>query len=73
MKVLPDDAKQSGGILEGIKSFVANAFVIRTTNVDVANNKVYSATTRYHRSRKEEFFQFIWYSMRKSIRQVVGY
>ncbi len=73
MKVLPDDAKQSGGILEGIKSFVANAFVIRTTNVDEGNTKAYSATTTYHRSRKEEFFQFIWYGMRKSIRQVVGY
>jgi hypothetical protein len=73
MKVLPDDAKQSGGILEGIKSFVANTFVIRTNNVDEGGNKAYSATTTYHRSRKEEFFQFIWYGMRKSIRQVVGY
>jgi hypothetical protein len=73
MKILPDDAKQSGGILEGIKSFVANTFVIRTTNIDEGNTKAYSARTRYHRSRKEEFFQFIWYGMRKSIRQVVGY
>ncbi len=73
MKILPDDAKQSGGIIEGIKSFIANTLVLRTNNVDEKNKKAYSATTTYRRSRKEEFFQFIWYGMRKSIRKVAGY
>ncbi len=73
MKLLPDDAKQGGGLLEGIKSFIANALVLRKRNVDENDIKAFTATTSYHRSRKEEFFQFIWYSMRKSIRKVVGY
>ena len=73
MKVLPDDTKQKGGLIEGIKSFVANTFVLRTYNVDEKGEKAYSATTSYRRSRKEEFFQFIWYGMRKSIQDVVGY
>jgi hypothetical protein len=73
MKILPDDSKQTGGLIEGIKSFFANTFVLRTDNVDDENIKAYSARTSYRRSRKEEFFQFIWFGMRKSIRQVVGY
>lgn len=73
INILPDDAKQKGGLIEGIKSVIANAFVIRTNNVDDKNKKAYAATTSYTRNRKEEFFQFLWYCMRKSIRKVVGY
>jgi hypothetical protein len=73
MSILPDDTKQKGGLLEGIKSFVANIFVLRTDNVDERSLKMYTSTTSYHHMPKEEFFQFIWYGMRKSIRDVIGY
>jgi hypothetical protein len=71
--VLATDAKQHRGILEGIATFVANSFVLRTNNVDNGNNKAVSGTTTYLYSSKEEFFQFIWLALRKSIGKVVGF
>jgi hypothetical protein len=71
--VLPDNAKESGGLLEGIKSFVANTFVLRTNNVDNVYGKAISGTTTLTRSHSEEFFQFIWLAIRKSIQKVVGF
>ncbi len=71
--VLPDNAKEHGGLLEGIKSFVANTFVLRTNNVDNVYGKAISGTTTLTRSKSVEFFQFIWLAMRKSLQKVVGF
>ncbi len=73
IKVLATDAKASSGILEGIKTFVANTFMLRSNNVDDGKNKAIAGTTTYVYSRKEEFFQFIWLALRKSIGKVVGF
>ena len=73
MDVLATDAKQSRGIFEGIKTFIANSFVLRTNNVDNGDSKAISGVTTYIRSSKEEFFQFIWLALRKSIAKVVGF
>jgi hypothetical protein len=71
--VLPDDAKEHKGILEGIKSFVANTFVLRTNNVDNVYGKAISGTTTLTRTRSEEFFQFVWLALRKSLQKIVGF
>jgi hypothetical protein len=73
LNVMATDAKQSRGILEGIKTFVANSFVLRTNNVDNGNSKAVSGTTTSIYSSKEEFFQFIWLALRKSLGKVVGF
>jgi hypothetical protein len=73
MNVLATKVKESRGIFEGIKTFFANTFVLRTTNIDNGNDKAFSGTTTYTRSNKEEFFQFIWLALRKSIGKVVGF
>ena len=71
--VLATDAKQNRGILEGIKTFVANSFMLRTSNVDNGDKKAFSGITTYNYSKDEEFFQFIWLALRKSIGKVVGF
>jgi hypothetical protein len=73
MNVLATNAKQNRGILEGIATFVANSFVLRTNNVDNGNTKAISGTTIYIYTKDEEFFQYIWLALRKSIGKVVGF
>jgi hypothetical protein len=73
LKLLPSDAKKSGGIIEGIKSFIANTFVLRTTNIESGNKKAFSATTTTARLRPQLFFEFIWIALRTSILKVLGY
>lgn len=73
MRVLPTDVKASRSFFDGIKSFIANNFVLRTTNIDEGSSKAIAGTTTYVRSPKEEFFEFIWKALRKSIQKVVGF
>jgi hypothetical protein len=73
MSVLTTSVKDKSGILEGIQSFIANTFVLRTNNVDNGDTKAVSGTTTYIYSKDEEFFQYIWLALRKSIGKVVGF
>ncbi len=73
MEILATNVKKSRGILEGIKTFIANAFVLRTNNVDNGASKAVSATTTSVRTSKQEFFEFLWIAMRKSILKVLGF
>jgi hypothetical protein len=73
MEIMSSDVKKSRGILEGIKTFIANTFVLRTNNVDKANSKAVSETTTTIRTSKQEFFEYIWIAMRKSILKVLGF
>jgi hypothetical protein len=73
MRVLPDDVKASRSFFDGIKSFIANTFVLRTTNVDDGSTKAKIGTTTYVRTKKQEFFEFIWLSLRRSLQAVVGF
>jgi hypothetical protein len=73
LRVLPTNVKDTRSFFDGVKSFIANTFVLRTTNVDDASSKATSATTTYVRTPKQEFFEFIWLALRKSIQKVVGF
>ncbi len=72
LKILADGAKESRGILEGLKTFIANTFVLKTENIDTKDKKAISATTTSVCSRKQEFFEFIWLALLKSIQQVLS-
>ena len=73
IKILADGVKESRGILEGLKTFIANAFILETENIDSKDKKAASFTTSRTRGRKEEFFEYIWLAMRKTIQKVIGY
>ena len=73
MRVLSTDVRKGRGILEGLKSFIANTFVLRTNNIDTVDVKAVSATTVSLYSRRQEFFEFIWIAIRASILKVIGY
>lgn len=73
IKILADGVKESRGIMEGLKTFIANAFVLKTENIDTKDEKAISVTTSRSRGRKEEFFQYIWLAMLKTIQKVIGY
>jgi hypothetical protein len=72
MKVLPKQPGEKGGIIEGIKSFIANTFVLRASNLDKDDIRAVSATTMLRRLPHEEFLQFIWFALRKSLGKVIG-
>ncbi len=69
MKILPKEAGATRGLLEGIKTFVANTFVLRSNNIGPS---AISGTTTYRRQNSEEFLQFIWIALRKSLGKVIG-
>jgi hypothetical protein len=73
IKVLAAEVEDSRGILEVVKTFIGNSFVLRTNNIDTEHKKAVSATTAYVWSGKEEFFEFIWFAMRRSLGKVVGF
>ena len=73
IKVLAKDVKGSRGILEGLKSFMANTFVLRTTNIDDGSSKAIAGTTTLVHTHTQEFFEYIWLALRKSIQKVVGF
>ena len=73
MNVLATNVKDKSGILEGIQSFIANTFVLRTNNIDNGDKKAIAATTTLLYTKDEEFFQYIWLALRKSIGKVVGF
>lgn len=73
IKILADGVKETRGILEGLKTFIANAFILETENIDSKDKKAASFTTSRTRGRKEEFFEYIWLAMRKTIQKAIGY
>lgn len=73
IKILADGVKESRGILEGLKTFIANAFVLNTENIDTKDEKAKSVTTSRSIGKKEEFFEYIWLAMLKTIQKAIGY
>jgi hypothetical protein len=71
MKVLNDDPKKHRGIMEGFKTFWSQTFVLHHDNPS-GNKPVMIGTTTRPRAKDEEFMQFIWLSLRKSLGAVVG-
>jgi hypothetical protein len=72
MKILSTNVHEERGILEGIKTFVANNFILRSTNIDEGRKKTISATTRTVHRNDQELLTFIWAATRKSLGNVIG-
>lgn len=72
MRILPTSVHEERGILEGIKTFVANSFILRSTNVTQKGRRVVSATTRTTHRNDQELIAFIWVAIRKSLGSVIG-
>ncbi len=72
MKVLADDAKKGRGILEGLKTLIANTFILRSDNRNGDGEKALTGTTKRTRNTHEEFLQFIWLAIRRSLNEVIG-
>jgi hypothetical protein len=73
VKVLAKGAKESRGIMEWVKTFAANTFALRKDNMGHEENKAFSATTTVRRTKDQEFLQFAWLALRKSLGKVVGF
>ncbi len=72
IKILPSSTNKKRGILETIKTFVANNFILNSTNIDKYDRKAKSATTTLSRKNEQELLQFIWVAVRKSLGKVIG-
>ena len=71
MKILNADPKKGRGLMEGFKTFMAKAFVVRADNPN-DDKPVISATTTRARTKDEELMEFVWVSLRKSLGGVIG-
>ena len=71
VKLLPSDPHVKSGLAEKIKTLAISAFVIRRNNPNLlGSSKI--GLTEYSRIKTEEFFQFLWFAIRKSLEKVVG-
>jgi hypothetical protein len=73
IKVLATDVHKKSGIIEGVKTFIANTFTIRSNNMNADGKQAVSATTSLKRTKDQEFLQFVWLTLRKSLGKVVGF
>lgn len=70
VKVLPKDPAAKPGLMEKLKTFIAKTFILDASNPD--DNALLPGTTSLARAPSQEFMQFIWLSLRKSLGKVVG-
>jgi hypothetical protein len=73
IKVLAKGAKESRGIMEWFKTFAANTFAIHGNNIGHEEHKPISATTTLKRKKDQEFLQFAWLGLKKSLGKVIGF
>lgn len=71
IKIL-DTEPGTPGLGHRLETFAANTFVLRDDNPDEDGGAPVTATTTLSRDSSEEFFQFMWFAIRKSLGTVVG-
>ena len=72
IKVLPPDPNDPPDLMEGVKTFLANALILRDDNPDDKGGTPKVGVTTLQRQPSQEFFQFLWLAIRKSLGAVVG-
>jgi hypothetical protein len=70
ISILAQKKGQSQSVMDKIKTFVAETFIVHDGNPGKSGLKT-GVTTLAH-TPDEEFMQFIWYAIRKSLGQVIG-
>jgi len=71
IKVLAKGAKESRGIMEWLKTLAANTFAIRRDNL--TTKKALTGITTLQRKKDQEFMQFAWLALKKSLGKVIGF
>ena len=72
IKVLPPDANDPSDIREAAITLLANSLVLHNDNPDEMKGAPKVGTTKLTRQPTDEFFQFLWLAIRKSLGAVVG-
>jgi hypothetical protein len=72
IRILPKSADEKRGFIEGIKTFVANTFVLHSENIEKDGKPAQSATITLRREKDQEFLQFIWIALRKTLGKIIG-
>lgn len=70
MMVLSEDRRKQRGLWEGLMTFVANRFGIKSDNPD-KNKPLREAEVRYERKRDESIFEYIWQFIWAGMKQVM--
>lgn len=68
-----EKTKSDGGFFNRILSFVANTFKLRSNNLPDKTGKVKLGIISYVHKRDEPFFQFMWFSLRSGLKDLVGF
>lgn len=63
----------STGVLNHISNYVANMFIIRTTNLPDEKAALKIGEINYAREPGDYFFQFLWFALRSGVGDVVGF
>ena len=61
------------GLTNRIVSFIANNFKIRTSNVPDKSGSLKIGKVDFSRKRDTTFLQFLWFSIRSGVKDVIGY
>jgi len=61
------------GLLNRVKSLVANDIVLRTHNEPDKSGAMKIGEISYTRKRDDAFFQFLWQAVSTGMKDVVGY
>jgi hypothetical protein len=72
VRVLPTNPLDKPDLEEGVKSLIANAFIVHDDNPDDPHGKPRVATMSLTRKPDQAIFQFIWLSIKQPLGKVVG-
>jgi hypothetical protein len=61
------------GLVNRISNFIGDMFIIRTTNLPDENGSMKIGEINYTRDPGDYFFQYLWFSLRSGIGDVVGF
>jgi hypothetical protein len=61
------------GLVNRISNFIGDMFIIRTTNLPDENGSMKIGEINYTRDPGHYFFQYLWFSLRSGIGDVVGF
>lgn len=61
------------GFVDGIASYIANTYKIRSSNVPDDSGSIEIGEVNYFRQRDDPFFRFVWFALRSGVGDVVGF
>ncbi len=71
--ILNKDTGSEKGIFDRIVSFFGKIFIIRKTNMPDENGLMRMGEIKYTRNPEDYFLQYLWFALRNSVADVVGF